>query len=291
MPFLLRELTCPKPLSQVRNRSWLHPLVRASAVETTGCVYDSALLPTPGDDERLHFYLTLSGSVFVGRALRQTASGLLFQSHRATFDGRFVAFGEPHKAVALRLEKCVFGEPLAGVVEFSVPPEIVEATFNVLRASDDERSAAVAVSSLLSYLRSMGFGIQIPDGELLATIDVSERDLAIAHALTNAMTLSGVRATKVDFSSVVGSERQLQRVLGAFFEKYKMPFSHWREVQQSFALTMSVLLMTAEGAETRLCAQMLGYASSAGLCHALSRNALPSPQQIGRLANEFRRNV
>ena len=60
MPFIAREFA-PRTLpGLIRNRSWVHPLVRVSAVTMSAFLFDSARLPVCPPDDRAYVYLLVS---------------------------------------------------------------------------------------------------------------------------------------------------------------------------------------------------------------------------------------
>jgi hypothetical protein len=293
VPFLRRTFEPQLIEGSLVNRSWLQPLVRLSAIDSAGFTWcpERGSLPRPEEDDRVYVHLVVAGRLHrlsTGEVL-EPGSGLVTSSYRAAFEEDALAFVGAHRAVALRLDRRLVRHTSSGIVH--APLEVLVTIQRSLRRTRSRAAAHGMVVELLELLRIDGLPVVDDAVELIeGSVDEGDGD-AIADRLSHALTVSTLLPAWVDLTSAgpPQSERQVRRRLGAFLRRYGMPFASWRELRQSFCLTIAALAMSLPEARTDVVARTAGFASPSSLCHALQRAGLGTPQQIARQAALLRR--
>jgi hypothetical protein len=292
VPFLRRTFEPELLGGSLVNRSWLHPRVRLSAIESAGFAWcpEVGSLPRPEEDDRVYVHLVVAGRLhrLVTGEVLEPGSGLVTSSYRASFEQDALAFVGAHRAVALRLDRRLVGAPSSGVVR--VPLDVLAAIHRSLARTQSEAGARAMVIALLELLRLDGLPV-VEGFERMLPVD--ETDHEIAERLSQALTVSSLLPGWVDLTGAGAprSERHVRRQLGAFLQRYGMPFASWRDLRQSYCLTTAALAMSLPEARTDVVARATGFASPSSLCHALQRSGLDTPQEIARQAAALRRTI
>jgi hypothetical protein len=292
VPFLRRTFDPERLGGSLVNRSWLHPRVRLSAIESVGFTWspDAGSLPRPEEDGRVYVHLVVEGRLHLlstGEVL-EPGSGIVTTSYRASFEDEGLAFVGGHRAVALRLDRRLVAAPQRGVVH--VPLDVLRAIHRSIGRTSSEAGARGTTLALLALLEVEGLRVAA-DAEVQLGEESTEDDAALAARLSYALTVDSTLPAWIDLLSVgaSGSERHVRRQLGAFLLRHGMPFASWRELRQSFCLTTAALAMSLPGARTDVVARAAGFSSATSLCHALHRAELDAPQQIATRAAALRR--
>jgi AraC-like DNA-binding protein len=255
-------------------------------------LFDSARLPVCTPDDRAYVYLLVSGRAFLpvaGVAL-EAPSGFCAPSVGWSFEQGCVADGEPHRAIALRIDPRLI-EHAPGVAILDARGWSLHRLHAQLDRTEHEPEAISVAIELLERLRSAGVGLSGSIGSRLCRADARE-DHRLADGLSRALTVDATRPTLVDLHDELRlSDRQLRRRLAGFLQTYRMPFASWRQLQQSYSLTVACIALSLPGARTEVVSRAVGFASPTGLCHALRAAGLRQPQEIARCALELRRNL
>lgn len=279
--FLDRTIAPAGLAGRITNRSWLGRYVRASAITMEGFLWDSDELPTPPDDGRAYVVFPLTGPVqLVARdTIVSTRHGVLFESAHASFGERHVITA-PHRALALRVDASLVAHRSAPLV-FPAPSVVADVHAAIARGDPP------SLGPLGRALRSLGILVA---EELERAPVASPGDSRTARALSRALSPSAERPTLVDVESggLEWSSRHVRRRIDDFLARHHMPFSHWRELRQSYVLTSAVLGLSLHGARLERVARAVGFSSPTSLCHALERNGLSSPGHIAREAARMR---
>ena len=293
---ILERCFAPRVLpGAIRNRSWVHPLVRASAIEVDGFLWDTADLPRPGADERPYAYLVVSGRCALARSgvVLSAGEAVWLPSYAGSFDEGTVSTGAPHRAIALRVAPELFdATPNAHgtVVRIDARARDLARLYAALRGAESDDQAASVAAELLVRMRAHGVALRPDVGAVFVDRRRAEEQ-RVADALSRAMTIEA-RPALVDLQEGLAiSDRQLRRNLGAFLRRYRMPFAGWRELQRSYSLTMACVGLSLPGARTEVVARAVGFASATGMCHALQHAGLRRPQEVARRAAELRHAV
>ncbi len=280
--FLVRAFAPRGVPGRIVNQSWLGARVRASAVTMDGFLWDGDALPRPPEDHRAYFVLPVVGDVHVlARGIvARPGQAVVFGSAAASFD-ESVVVASPHRALALRIDRALV-RPLAEPLVVGVPSALAGAAFEAIR-----RGEPPPLAELARVLEREGV---LVGGDLEAPVAMNAADASVARALGRALTFDGDRPTLVDLerAGMPVSTRQARRRVDGFLARHRMPFAHWRELRQSFVLTGTVLALSLDGARTGAVARAAGFASPAGLCHALKHAGLPAPGAIARAAARLR---
>lgn len=251
---------------RLSNDSWLSPSLRASAITLRGLVWDSRSLPAPPDDGRTFVYVVVEGRYFANGRVFEAGDAVFFPSYVSTFGSPCFASGSPHRAVALRFE----GPPPEALHAARVSLETAWATHDAI-----SRRAPEASSTIDALVRELALG----DEARPRDVAPHARDDDVATALSSALGGSTGLPHLVDVA-LPGSSRHTRRRIDAFFDRYRMPFRHFRELRASFTLTATVLLLGRPELRLENVARIIGFSSASALCHALDRAGLPAPSLV-----------
>lgn len=157
-------------------------------------------------------------------------------------------------------------------------------TFGAAQALATELDAghrASSLAALIGALSSLGVGIA-PEAPWVGP-SIDPRHHGVAHALEGALFPLRGQPMVVDLSGALGlGERQTQRLLADYFQRYYVTAPSWRQFVYGMRLEVGVFLASSPGATSDIVARALGFASAAALCHAFHRAGLPSPQAVRR---------
>lgn len=142
-------------------------------------------------------------------------------------------------------------------------------------------SVSDALNALTAALAALDIGLS-PQAPREAP-NVEPRHRSVALALQAALFPLRAQPMVVDLCSSVGlGERQMQRLLVDYFQRYYVTAPGWRQFVYGMRLEVGVFLASNSRATSDLLARALGFASPGALCHAFHRAGLPSPQAIRR---------
>jgi AraC-like DNA-binding protein len=109
----------------------------------------------------------------------------------------------------------------------------------------------------------------------------SEQDLAIARAITAQIADLRGAANAFSFGEHARlSPRQLQRVLGRYFERYRMNATNWRDMRNRYRIHIAIALLSVHELPLATVADEVGYASPEALARAFALLGLPPPLRL-----------
>lgn len=109
----------------------------------------------------------------------------------------------------------------------------------------------------------------------------SEQDTRIAQAITAQIADLRTAASALSLGERAElSPRQLQRVFGAFCERYRLNATSWREMRNRYRLQIAIALASIPSIPVTMLADEVGYASPAALARAFANAGLPSPSEL-----------
>jgi hypothetical protein len=269
MPFLRRRFA-PEPADDDRvlfaSTSLLEATLRASAITIRGLVWDATTVPEPRDDGRAYAHVVLSGLLATDVGVFGPGEAAIFPSFAALHRAGAVALGEPHRAVALRLDG---GEVSPRRASCSI--DAIARSYTSIR---DEGPSAHAEATSLA--RSLGL-------ETMAEARAVEDDARVAEALSRVLSGPSGLPSMLDLGMPVSSRHSRRRIT-SFFRSFRMPFETFREMRLSYTLTTAMLYLARPDVSVERCARAVGLSSATSLCHAIAKAELPPP----RVARERR---
>jgi transcriptional regulator GlxA family with amidase domain len=151
-------------------------------------------------------------------------------------------------------------------------------------ASSDDPSDDV--TRVLQRLRAIGLPLEQVDPRALVE-SVPDPIVRLSRALDVALSNLSEQPMWIDLASPAErSQRQLQRSIARFNERFGFAGRSWRETRDRRRLTIGVPVMTASGARTEQVAAALGYGSPSAFCRAFAHAGLASPGNIARAARD-----
>jgi AraC-like DNA-binding protein len=109
----------------------------------------------------------------------------------------------------------------------------------------------------------------------------SAQDLRIAQAITTQLAELRTAASALSLGEHADlSPRQLQRVLAAFCERYRMNATSWRDMRNRYRLQIAIALASIPSLSVTALADEVGFASPAALARAFANAGLPSPRAL-----------
>lgn len=269
MPFLRRRFA-PEPAAADRvlytSTSLLEATLRASAITIRGLVWDATTVPAPRDDGRAYAHVVLSGVLATDDGVFGPGEAAIYPSFAAMHRAGAVALGEPHRAVALRLDGA---EVVPRRASCSV--DTIAKAYTTIH--DEEPLAHAEATDLARAL----------DLEPLVEASNVEEDARVAEALSRVLSGPTGLPSMLDLGMGVSS-RQSRRCITSFFRSFRMPFETFREMRLSFTLTTAMLYLARPDVSVERCARAVGLASATSLCHAIAKAELLPP----RVARERR---
>jgi AraC-like DNA-binding protein len=170
----------------------------------------------------------------------------------------------------------------------SASPLVKLASVDLSRASKlgerlvaNETPDSALFEEAFSLFRSTGAPLGSLAVERLETGRPSDRDTAIARAITAQIADLRSAANALSFGEHAElSPRQLQRVLGDFFERHRMNANNWRDMRNRYRIHIAITLLSIPELSIATIADEVGYATAADLARAFAALDLPSPVEM-----------
>lgn len=278
-----RSFAAPALGFRLDSHLGLSPRHRVVAARIDGdFVFDGRLTPREPRIPRTYVYLVLRGELLLPARGRVVAamSALAAPSRADVFEIEGARHVRPFRALGIQIDRELFPVARSAVIELDAKTRAAARDLfaSLSRADANAARLASAHERLLEGLRGLGLPIDVE--ALLDDPPPTDQELALARAVSHALSQTNTRPALVDLTFDGLSERTARRLLPAVAARYGFTYPGWRSLRRAWSAVLASILLTAPDATPASVCQLLGFSGPVSLCHALARAGVLPPRAL-----------